>query len=248
MINKKKKKNKNKNKRILVFFLIISTLLVIMYICFNSKDINRIKIYFNNIGNRVINHLVIKNTINEEISLGINKELEEENNRLKELLSIKENNYDMVTAIVLKRDVDWYSSLTINKGKKDGIKKNMAVIDSYGLIGKIVNVLDNSSVVSLITNSNNKVAVSVLSDDNEYYGIIDSYIDNSILVKNIIKNNNIKIGDKVYTNGLGGIYPSGIYVGDVKSISSDDLDLSKVVRINRKKTFDNIRYVNVIRR
>ena len=244
MINKRKKTN----KKISVFFLIIIILLSIMYICFNNRNINKIKIYFNNIGNRIINYFVIDNNINEEISLGINKELEEENNKLKKLLEIKENNYNMITALVLKRDVDWYNSFTINKGKIDGIKKNMAVIDSYGLIGKIVSVLNNSSVVSLITSSNNKVAVSILSDDNEYYGIIDSYIDDFIIVKNISKNNNIKIGDKVYTNGLGGIYPSGIYVGNVKSISSDDLDLSKIVKVKRENTFDNIRYVNVIRR
>ena len=236
MINVKKKKIK-----LPIELLIISILIILMIIVYKYTNLN---IYIKDIRYKIIDKLTIRyESINSDISLGINKELEEENNSLKKLLDIKENNYDMVTGVVLKRN-KWYESITINKGKKDGIKKNMAVIDSEGLIGKISEVGNNYSVVSLLTNSNNKVAVNI----NDYYGILDGYESGYLIVRNIVKDNDIKIGDKVYTNGLGGIYPSGIYIGDVSEIIDDDLELSKVLKLKLNNNYNRIKYVNVIRK
>jgi len=236
MINVKKKKIK-----LPIELLIISILIILMIIVYKYTNLN---IYIKDIRYKIIDKLTIRyESINSDISLGINKELEKENESLKKLLDIKENNYDMVTGVVLKRN-KWYESITINKGKKDGIKKNMAVIDSEGLIGKISEVGNNYSVVSLLTNSNNKVAVNI----NNYYGILDGYESGYLIVRNIVKDNDIKIGDKVYTNGLGGIYPSGIYIGDVSEIIDDDLELSKVLKLKLNNNYNRIKYVNVIRK
>ena len=236
MINVKKKKIK-----LPIELLIISILIILMIIVYKYTSLN---IYIKDVRYKIIDKLTIRyESINSDISLGINKELEEENKALKKLLDIKENNYDMVTGVVLKRN-KWYESITINKGKKDGIKKNMAVIDSEGLIGKISEVGNNYSVVSLLTNTNNKVAVSI----NSYYGILDGYESGYLIIRNIVKDNDIKIGDKVYTNGLGGIYPSGIYIGDVSEIIDDDLELSKVLKLKLNNNYNRIKYVNVIRK
>ena len=69
-----------------------------------------------------------------------------------------------------------------------------------------------------------------------------------MLVKGIDKNSEIKIDDIVVTNGLGGIFPSGIYVGKVKKIEKDNYDLSKIVYIDIKDNFKNINYVMVLGR
>ena len=236
MINSKKKKSK-----LPIELLIIIILSIIMVIIYKYTNLN---IYIKDIRYKIIDKLTIRyEDISNDISLGINKELEEENKTLKKLFDIKENNYEMITGIVLKRN-KWYESITINKGKKDGIKKNMAVIDSEGLIGKISEVGNNYSVVSLLTNSNNKVAVNI----NDYYGILDGYESGYLIVRNVVKDNDIKIGDKVYTNGLGGIYPSGIYIGDVSEIIDDDLELSKVIKVKLNNNYNRIKYVNVIRK
>ena len=236
MINVKKKKTK-----LPIELLIISILIILMIIVYKYTNLN---IYIKDVRYKIIDKLTIRyESINSNISLGINKELEEENKTLKKLLDIKENNYDMVTGVVLRRN-KWYESITINKGKKDGIKKNMAVIDSEGLIGKISEVGNNYSVVSLLTNSNNKVAVNI----NDYYGILDDYENGYLIVRNVVKDNDIKIGDKVYTNGLGGVYPSGIYIGDVSEIIDDDLELSKVLKLKLNNNYNRIKYVNVIRK
>ena len=65
------------------------------------------------------------------------------------------SNYEIYYATVIERNNDyWYDTVTINKGIKDGIEKGMAVVDSYGLVGRITSLSNNTSVVKLITNSN----------------------------------------------------------------------------------------------
>ena len=110
----------------------------------------------------------------------------------------------------------------------------MAVVGSNGLIGKIIEVGSNYSIVSLITGNslNNRTSVSI--SDNNYYGILSGYdtCSGNLIVETVSKNSDIKIGDKVYTNGLGGIIPEGIYIGEVINIEKDNLDLSIVLNDN----------------
>ena len=235
-------KKKNKLTHLLI---IISFLIVLIYL---GTYLNDIKIFFHNYGTKLENIFLIRNEkFNKEISLSINKSLEEENNKLKELLSLKESNYNIIISTVINRD-DWYKYLTINKGKKDNIKKNMAVIDNNGLIGKIIEVGDNYSIVSLVTSNldNNKTSVSI--GNNNYFGILSGYNKNTrtLIVDTVSKNSNIKIGDKVYTNGLGKIIPEGICIGEVIDIKLDELELSKVLSIKTSINYDDIKYVGVI--
>ena len=123
----------------------------------------------------------------------------------------------------------------------------MAVIDANGLIGRIIEVGHNYSIVELISSSNSsKIAVNI----NDTHGILDSYDkdNNLLIIKNINKNSSVKIGDKVYTNGIGGIYPAGIYIGEVIEVTNDKEELSKIVKVSASNNYNNIRYVNVIRR
>ena len=235
-----------KRKRKLSYTLIIlSILIVLIYL---GTYFNNIKVFFHNYGAKLENIFLIKyEDFNKNISLGINKELEEENNKLKELLSLKESNYNLIISTVIKRD-NWYKYLTINKGKKDNIKKDLAVIDNNGLIGKITEVGDNYSIVSLVTSNlpDNKTSVSI--GNNNYFGILSGYNESNrtLIVDTVSKNSDIKINDKVYTNGLGKVIPEGICIGEVIDIKLDDLELSKILSIKPSINYDDIKYVGVI--
>lgn len=248
MINRKRKTK----KRLPIILLITTVLISLMYFGLNNKHLNEIKILFHNLGSSINKALVIDYyKVDKNITLGINSELEKENIELKKLLGEKDSNYKMITAKVIKRDIEWFKQLTIDKGKKDNIEINMAVINNNGLIGKIIEVGDNYSIVQLITSnlSNSKVAVDVKGLE-DYHGILSSYDKEYglIVIDNIMKNSEIRINDSVYTNGLGGIIPSGIYIGKVVDITYDDLGLNKIVKVKPDISFDSIRYVNVIGR
>lgn len=245
-------KRRKKYKKTLPRFLVIIILLIVLIYFGINSNISYIKSFFNEVSTKIERVLILnKDAVNNEIIFGINKQLELENNELKKLTNNKETNYEMITALVVKRNIDWYSELTIDKGSKDGIDINMAVIDKEGLIGKIKEVGDTYSKISLITSNYDYMKVSVsINNTNDYHGILTSYNKetDSIIIDNISKNSDIKIGDKVYTNGLGGVYPSGIYIGEVSNISYDKLGLNKIVEVKRNSNFDNINYVNIIRR
>lgn len=183
---------------------------------------------------------------------GINSQLEEENVELKRILELNLENYNTIHANVISRELDWYQEITIDKGEKDGIKQDMAVISQHGLIGKIIQVGSSYSVIKLLTSNSKdmKVAVDIKTEAGNVHGILNGYLESesSIRIDNIPKNNDINIGNKVYTNGLGGIYPSGIYIGEIIDVSYDSLGLNKVAKVKTDFTYDTLRYVTIIDR
>ena len=189
-------------------------------------------------------------TIQKNINSSLEKEIEELKKQLELNKTLTE--YDVVNATVLSRNKSyWFNTMTIDKGKKAGIKKNMAVITKDGLIGKISKVSNYSSEIKLITSNdtNFKVSVSIKTNDEDNYAILNGYDKKTGLIKlsGIDKTTNINIDDSVLTSGLGEMFPSGIYVGQVKKIENDKYNLSKIVYIQTGQDFNNIHYVTVLK-
>lgn len=142
---------------------------------------------------------------------------------------------------VLYRDIyDYYNELTILKGENDNIKNGSAIINEYGLIGTIKKVNKNSSIVTLITNKESSISVRV----NNAYGLL-VYENNKLILKSINNYENIKIGDLVYTSGIGTL-PSNIKIGEITSIKEDALGIEQKIYIEPFVDFDNINYVAIL--
>ena len=187
--------------------------------------------------------------IQKNVNESLEKEIEELKNQLKLNSTLTE--YTPINATILSRNKSyWFNTLTIDKGKKHGIKKDMAVITSSGLIGKISKVSNLSSEIKLITSDdiNYKVSVSIKTSSKEAYGILNGYDQENNLIKisGIDRSMKVEKDNVVTTSGLGGIFPSGIYIGTVEKIENDKYDLSKTIYIKTKQDFDNIHYVTVL--
>ncbi len=184
-----------------------------------------------------------------------NKNLENEVNKLKEALKLNNLLSDKVAcnATVVSRNVGyWFDEITIDKGKKDGILKNMAVVTSKGLIGRVIKVSNHYSTVKLLSNDNmsNKISVKIAVNGDFVYGLISKYDSktNTYTVEGISQNVEIPEGADVVTTGMGTTFPSGLLIGKVKKITKDNFDLSKVVEVNSSVNFDDIDYVTVLKR
>ena len=57
----------------------------------------------------------------------------------------------------------------------------------------------------------------------------------------------IKVGDVVTTSGLGGMFPRGIYIGEVETITNDKYGLSKTLGVRMNQNFNNIHYVTILK-
>ena len=184
-----------------------------------------------------------------------NIELRRQLEALKDELNIDYSltDYEYLNASAISRNVGyWYNKITIDKGSYNGVEKDMVVITSKGLIGRVINTTTFTSDVKLITTSdtNNKISVHISNGDTNLYGLINgyNYNDNVLELEGISNTKDVNIGDKVYTSGLGGIFPSGILIGTVSEITTDSYDLAKVIKVKPSADFSDINYVSILKR
>lgn len=182
-----------------------------------------------------------------------NEELIEEIRKLKELVNINKtlSDKEYINASVLTRGIDyWNESLTIDKGKNEGIENNMAVVSGGSLIGITSNVSHYNSNVLLLCNAKFPINISVKIklEGSEVYGILNNYNNDHFEIMGIVENVTIPKGAKVVTTGLGNLFPSGILVGYVDDVVTDNFDLSKIVNVKSNTNFDDISYVSIVKR
>lgn len=188
------------------------------------------------------------------IQKNVNASLEKEIQELKEALDLNRTltEYTPINATILSRNKSyWFNQLMIDKGSRDGIKKDMAVVTKDGLVGKVSRVYRNSSEIKLITSDdvNYKISVAIQTGNGDSYAILNGYDSDMecVMVTGVDKMSTVKKGDTIVTSGLGGMFPGGIYVGVVQDIKSDKYDLSKTLYIKTSQDFNNIHYVTVLK-
>ncbi len=179
-------------------------------------------------------------------------DLKEENERLRKMLELKENEKDFETVAcdVVAYQIDNFSkNFTINKGISDGITRNCAVITPYGLVGYVSEVGRNWATVSPIVDS--KVSVSATIPRVSNTAIVQG--DMSLMDKGLCKmtyvsiESGIEVGDHIETSGAGGIIPAGIYIGKVQEIKDDVTGVSKEAIIKPGVDFMDLNEVLVIK-
>lgn len=197
-------------------------------------------------------HAITKNEnicLSSDLEMGINSSLNDEITNLKKLLNIKTvlSEFNYINATVIERNREyWFNTLKIDKGKKDGVKLDDAVISSDGLIGRISAISEYTSDIKLITtnDTNNKISV-VIKDDSDIYGITNGF-DGEYL--KVIVNNKEDLKGMVYTTGMGGIFPSGILIGEVYKVSKAMDDVTTIVLVKLASNIEGERYVSVLQR
>jgi rod shape-determining protein MreC len=123
-----------------------------------------------------------------------------------------------------------YKSVTLNRGSLDGVARDMVVLDRQGrLVGRVIDpVTLKQSRVQLV--SDEDCGVGVWSERLRVIGVLAGDGRGNCLMKYVLKTNReIETGESVITSGYDGIYPSGIPVGKVISISEDATVFKKVV-------------------
>jgi len=146
------------------------------------------------------------------------KEMRLANERLRELLQFREKNSpSMVGAEVIGRDPSsWFKSITIDKGERDGVKKGMAVISPAGVIGQVLKTAPHYAVVLLITDYNS--AIDTMVERTRAKAIVEGKGENRCQLKYLLRADEVAVGDIVVTSGLGGNFPKGLMVGEIKQV------------------------------
>lgn len=154
--------------------------------------------------------------------------------------------YTYLSAKVINNSVGkQYNYITLNKGSRDGVIQDMAVISTFGVVGVVEAVSSNYSIVLGVLNRNFKVSAKIKK--NNFFGTLSwNGLNSEICQLNDIPHH-VKIakGDTVVTTGFSSIFPEGIKIGTI-----DDFDLKDgnfyTIKVKLSNNFRNLNYVSLI--
>lgn len=159
-----------------------------------------------------------------------------ENEQLKKVLGIKEQNpdYEMEAATVIGRDsAAAFGKFTVNKGSLNKIELNSPVITEDGLVGIITEVGPTYSVVTTILDP--EINVGIFNSRTQETGVVggsaELYNKGRTKLKLLPRDTALLSGDIIETSGIGGLFPSGILIGTVKTMGAENSGVSMYAEV-----------------
>ncbi len=160
------------------------------------------------------------------------EEYQKENERLRKLLDFKkEIPGKTIPALVIGWDLaPWRKTILIDKGSVHGIHKRMAVVNSQGLVGRVIETSQTTSRVILLLDTESRV--SALLQDSRDLGVAEGDGSPFLRMTHIDRQSAVKMGDRVLSSGFGGVYPKGVPVGTIEMVGTekDGLELFAVTK------------------
>lgn len=173
----------------------------------------------------------------------------DENQSMRDQLDLQESYITMesVVAEVIARPPSNYKwAVIIDKGRADGIRPDMAVIDPDGLVGKVIGADAHTATILLLIDPKGAAAARV--EGRRDTGHVDGNGGSQSLSLELIgPGSEIEEGDTVITAGYdGGTFPPGIPVGVVTAVSQDPRDLERRIDVDPFVDFTSIDFVTVL--
>ncbi len=177
---------------------------------------------------------------------------ERENDELRKLLEFREKSKlgeilaESVGAEVIGRSPsNWYRTLVIDRGERDGLRRDMIVVSGEGLVGKISEVSFATSQVMLVLDEDSCVSASV--ERTREHGIVQGQLSDTLKVKYLSGKTDAVRGDVVRSSGLGGVYPKGLLIGTVSDVERADYGLTMSAGVMPAVDFSRLEHVLVLR-
>lgn len=169
---------------------------------------------------------------NAKLMLEVNRmrKLRSENDELRAMISFRDTSkYPLIPAkVVSKLVTKIQGNFIINRGFSDEIKKGMPVLSEKGLVGLIMDVAENYSVVRTLYNSNLNIAITLQRTN--VNGILN-YNGRNLVVKDIPTTYDVQVGDSIETSDFSSLFPPSIPIGIVKKKESNVLGLLHTITI-----------------
>jgi rod shape-determining protein MreC len=250
-----------------LFFLVLQIVSLVLLVKYNETH----EAAYSNIASEVIGRVNLQyNKVHSFFTLReVNRQLADENARLKNILGLNFEGPDTMRISRLdslimdttgrRRKYTWLPSLvvgntvssqtniiTLQRGSKQGITKNMAVIGPNGVVGTVIDVSENFSRVMSLLHRNSKVS-SMLKKGN-VTGTVewDGKDPNFLTLRNIPRSVPVAKGDTVLTSTYSANFPSHVMVGTVVSIGEDPSSNSHIIKVKTATNFYSLQYVNVV--
>jgi len=136
--------------------------------------------------------------------------------------------------------------ITLHRGEKQGVTKDMGVIGPMGLVGMVVNTSENFSVVMSMLNRQSSVSAKLLKTDEIGKIQWDGASPSAVTMINIPKSAKVAKGDSVVTSGYSLSFPPDIMIGTVSEVIGEKSSNFYVLRVKPSTDFFSLKYVNVV--
>ncbi len=177
--------------------------------------------------------------------------MKEKNEFLSSFLGIKEENVDFMfenATVVGRESTNYRTVFTLSKGTLHGIKADMPIITPDGLVGRITEVGVTWSKAVLLTETAN--AVGAYIERSGVLGVVEGTYElrteGLCQMVYIEPDSDIRVGDKVISSGVGGVYPRGLMIGKVKEIKLDEVSRTLVAVIEPSADLDAISELMIV--
>ncbi|CAN5689293.1 hypothetical protein BH10BDE1_BH10BDE1_01120 [soil metagenome] len=185
---------------------------------------------------------------NEELraQLGALTELKLENERLNQLLQFKLNTkMRLLASKVVARDLSPdHESIRINRGYRQGLRKQMGVITVQGVVGYVLSTEMDTAQVLVVTDRS--AALDALVQRTRARGLVSGKDSNSIRLRYLERADDVAVGDAVVTSGMKGSFPKGFPVGKVTSVRKTDFGISQEALVEPVVMPSNLEEVFVV--
>lgn len=178
--------------------------------------------------------------------------LQEENEKLKEMFSIKnrQDQYEYLgTNVIGRTGGGIITSYIIDKGSDEGLQAGMAVMSQEGIVGQVTETAATWSVVETLSSENISIHVTTV-EDKMNSGILEGHIGSGqkqmAKISYLPIDSSIKEGDDVVTSGLGRFYPPDFFIGEVVRVEEDKGNLMKTAIVETAVNFNDTRMLFVI--
>ena len=174
------------------------------------------------------------------------QELEQENNRLRDLLGFKQllAGPAIAAQIIGKDPSAWFKTAILDKGQADGVERGLPAVTSSGVVGQIVEASSHQSRLLLIIDRNS--AADTLVQRTRARGILKGTSQQECFLDYVLHEDDVRVGDLVISSGFDGVYPKGLLMGTVAAVNFQGSDIFKDVRITPAVDFDRLEEVLII--
>ncbi len=202
--------------------------------------------YFNLVGLQRENTELRRELLKLKLQANRYREADLANQRLRSLLNFKKSiATPLLPAEVVAFDPSgWFQTILIDKGRKDGMVRDMAVVSAEGLVGRVIGVSSRHAKVLLILDGNS--AVDALIQRSRARGILVGLGRERCLLKYVQRNEDVRVGDQVISSGMGGVFPKGLLLGEVQEVVRGDSGLFQRVEVAPAANFNRLEEVMVV--
>jgi rod shape-determining protein MreC len=174
------------------------------------------------------------------------RELELENQRLRELLSFKRSlPAPAIAAEIIGKDPSaWFKTVIIDKGSAHGLRRGLPAVNSLGVVGQIIEVSGHQARLMLIIDRNS--GADALVQRTRSRGIVKGTSRAECYLDYVLHADDVRVGDLVVSSGFDGVFPKGLLIGTVTAVDFKGGDIFKDVQITPAVDFDKLEEVLVI--